>query len=238
MEMSGASSEDKGLRSHRWLLSYKTSSTVIVGRPVDILKDFYIPALQLSVRYDRVAGYFRSSSLAAASQGFSSFVGRQGRMRLIVGADLEPDDVKAILAGDTQRLAAMLNCELDRPESWPENIQNGVTLLAWMVARGHLEVRVAFRVHGETGEPLSIDAVDDGYVHEKWFVLRDEFGSRLYGAGTLNESKTALVLNAENIDVHCDWWGEMDRLRTDKAAEDFENLWAGRCFPYAGNVSA
>lgn len=47
------------------------------------------------------------------------------------------------------------------------NVRNGVTLLAWMVAHGHLEVRVAFRVHGETGEPLTFDAVDDGYVHEK-----------------------------------------------------------------------
>ncbi|MCL6638541.1 MAG: helicase [Firmicutes bacterium] len=216
------------MRARRWLLSFKTSSTIIDSRPVDILKDFYIPALQLAVRYDRVAGYFRSSSLAAASQGFSSFVGRQGRMRLIVGADLEPDDVRAILAGDRERLAARLNHELDRPDSWPEAVQNGVTLLAWMVARGYLEVRVAFRVHGETGEPLPVDAVDDGYVHEKWFVLYDEYGNRLYGAGTLNESKTALVLNAENIDIHCDWWGETDRLRAEKAAGDFENLWAGR----------
>jgi len=228
-ELIGASDpENKGLRSHRWRLSYKTSSTVIDGRPVDILKDFYIPALQLSVRYDRVAGYFRSSSLAAASRGFSSFAGRRGRMRLVVGADLEPDDVRAILAGDRVRLAVLLNGELDRPETWPKNIQNGVTLLAWMVARGRLEVRVAFRIHGETGDPLSIDAVDDGYVHEKWFVLHDEFGDRLYGTGTLNESKTALVLNAENIDVHCDWWGDTDRRRVDEAVEAFENLWAGR----------
>ena len=30
----------------------------------DILHDFYIPALRASVRYDRVAGYFTSTSLA------------------------------------------------------------------------------------------------------------------------------------------------------------------------------
>ncbi|AEG13744.1 helicase domain-containing protein [Desulfofundulus kuznetsovii DSM 6115] len=228
MESTGISSEGKGLRSRRWLLSYKTSSTLIDGRPVDMLHDFYIPALRLAVRYDRVAGYFRSSSLAAASMGFSAFTGRRGKMRLIVGADLEPEDVKAILAGDRERLAARLNGELDRPASWPEGVQNGVTLLAWMVAHGYLEVRVAFRVHKETGEPLPFDAVDDGYVHEKWFVLHDEFGNRLYGAGTLNESKTALILNAENIDIHCDWWGETDRRRVDEAVEAFENLWQGR----------
>lgn len=220
--------EAKGLRSRHWLLSYRTSSTLIDGRPVDMLHDFYIPALSLSIRYDRVAGYFRSSSLAAASQGFSAFVGRQGRMRLIVGADLDPEDVKAILRGDSERLAANLNGELERAGSWPQSVRDGVTLLAWMVAHGRLEVRVAFRVHGETGEPLPFGAVDDGYVHEKWFILQDELGNRLYGAGTLNESRTALVLNAENVDIHCDWWGETDRRRVDEAEEAFERLWNDR----------
>ncbi|MGE5593993.1 MAG: helicase-related protein [Betaproteobacteria bacterium] len=227
-ETMSSSSEARGLRSYPWLLSYRTSSTTIDGRPVDILHDFYVPALRLAVRYDRVAGYFRSSSLAAASQGFSAFVGRQGKMRLIVGADLEPDDVRAILAGDSQRLAARLAGELEQPASWPEGVRNGVTLLAWMVAHGYLEVRVAFRVHKDTGKPLPFDSMDDGYVHEKWFVLHDEFGNRLYGTGTLNESRTALVLNAENIDVHCDWWGEVDRKRVEQAAAAFENLWEGR----------
>jgi hypothetical protein len=59
------------------------------------------------VHDDRVAGYFRSTSIATASQGFSAFVGRQGQTRLIVGADLHPDDVRAIL-----------QCDEDRPQPW------------------------------------------------------------------------------------------------------------------------
>jgi superfamily II DNA or RNA helicase len=175
-----------------------------------------------------VAGYFRSSSLAAASQGFSAFVGHRGKMRLIVGADLDPDDVKAILGGDEQRLSMQLNGQLEQHAAWPEDLQRGVTLLAWMITHGHLEVRVSFRVHGVTGEPLPFTAMDDGYVHEKWFVVQDGEGNRLYGSGTLNESKTALVLNAENIDVHCDWWGEMDCRRLEEAAAAFENFWQGQ----------
>lgn len=220
--------ENRGFRSRPWLLSYRTSTTLIDGRPVDMLHDFYIPALQLATRYDRVAGYFRSTSLAAASQGFSSFVSRKGKMRLIVGADLDPDDVRAILQGDSRRLESRLDEELEQPETWPEQVRNGVTLLAWMVAHGHLEVRVAFRLHKITGEPISFDNVDDGYVHEKWFIMQDEFGNRMYGSGTLNESKTAFVLNAENFDLHCEWRGETDRLRVEEADRDFENLWNGR----------
>ena len=118
--------EEKGLRSRRWLLSYKTSSTIIEGRPVEMLHDFYLPALRLAVSYDRVAGYFRSSSLAAASQGFSAFVGREGRMRLIVGADLDPQDV-----GDPGRRCKTAGHAVESPAGapadWPEE-RNGVTV--------------------------------------------------------------------------------------------------------------
>ena len=73
----------KNFRSFSWQYSHKTSTAAPDRRPVDILHDFYIPALRSSVRYDRVAGYFRSSSLAAASRGFSAFAADGGRMRLV-----------------------------------------------------------------------------------------------------------------------------------------------------------
>jgi hypothetical protein len=215
-----------GLRAVAWRLSYRTSAQKPDGQPVDMLHDFYLPALQRAVLYDRVAGYFRSTSLAAASQGFSTFVGRQGKMRLIVGAELAPEDVQAILQGAEERLAAMLNAELAHPETWPEDVTRGVELLAWMVARGYLEVRVAFRVHAESGAALAIDALDDSYVHMKWAVFADAQGNRLYASGSLNESRTALTRNAENIDVHCDWHGDRDRQRVEEAEQEFDRLWA------------
>ena len=84
--------------------TYRTSSYRETG-PVDILKEFYIPVLNSSVKYDRMAGYFTSSSLAAASQGFSTFTYHSGKLRLIVGSDLRTEDVMAILDGDSQSLA-------------------------------------------------------------------------------------------------------------------------------------
>ena len=81
-------------KDYPWALSYETSGL----KKVSILHDFYIPALKRAEKYDRVAGYFRSSSLAAASQGFSAFVGRGGKMRLIAGADLDEHDVQASIS--------------------------------------------------------------------------------------------------------------------------------------------
>jgi len=215
----------KSLKTRRWQYTYRTSSAEPGARPADILHDFYIPALSLSIRYDRMAGYFRSTSLAAASQGFSAFTATAGKMRLVVGADLNEEDIRAILKGHEDLMARRLNEELEEPGNWPGHVTRGVELLSWMVARGALEVRVAFRIHVETGKPLPFSSAEDGYVHEKWAVFTDEEGNRLYVTGSLNESRTALVMNAENIDVHADWWNEIARQRADDAQAAFENIW-------------
>lgn len=210
---------------YEWQYQYRTSALNQDGKPTDILHDFYIPALTRAVKYDRVAGYFRSTSLAAASQGYTAFLRHGGTMRLVVGADLALEDVAAILKGCRQRLSDCLNAELASPEDWPESVKNGIALLGEMVASGCLEVRVGFRVDNETGGPLAHDSSKGGYVHEKWFVMVDSDGNRLYGNGSLNESRTALTLNSENIDLHCDWRNAENMERTDRAARDFDAFW-------------
>ncbi|WP_291322747.1 helicase-related protein, partial [Desulfonatronospira sp.] len=47
----------------------------------------------------------------------------------------------------------------------------------------------------------------------------------LYVSGSLNESRQALVVNAENIDVHCSWQGEVEMQRTREAQQEFDLLW-------------
>jgi len=236
--MAPMSSQDRQpptFQDYPWRISYRTSSLGQDGKSINILHDFYLPVLRHAVAYDRVAGYFRSTSLAAASQGFSAFVANQGKARLIVGADLAEEDVRAILAfhqvknGDLapvhDPLESSLTAELGDPGAWPDTVQNGVQLLAYFLAAGNLEIRVAFRVHAQTGEPLPFGALNDGYVHMKWGLLRDREDNRIYISGSLNESKTALTLNAENIDVHCDWKGETDLLRVEEAEKEFDSLW-------------
>ncbi|OXS16971.1 helicase [Zobellella denitrificans] len=214
------------LRSYPWELSYSTSDLKDDGSVVNILHDFYIPALQHASRYDRVAGYFSSSSLAIASQGFSQFVNQGGKARFIVGADLHEQDAEAILRGDRQRLEQALVGELAQPSQWPEQVQRGVELLAWMVAHGHLEIRVSVRKHIITGEPLAFDSTVDGYVHEKWAIFSDDNDS-LYVSGSLNESKTALQINAENLELRRPWTNEENAQLVAKKIQTFEQIWRG-----------
>lgn len=216
------------LKQHGWRRRYATSSTDQSGQGRDLLRSFYIPALLRAVKYDRVAGYFRSSALAAASRGFTAILQREGTVRLIAGCDLAPHDVQAILDGNTSRLEQHLEGELDKLDAEPEKVRRGVELLAHMIANGRLEIRVAFRKHAETGEPILLDSSEDGYVHEKWGIVTDAFGHRLSFSGSMNESAAALIRNAENINTLMSWSGESDAQAIGDMCQDFEALWDDR----------
>ena len=213
-------------KDRKWRFSYKTSSVDEQGRPINVLRAFYIPALSRAVTYDRMAGYFRSSALAVASEGYTAILNRkEGHIRLIVGADLDVKDVQAILNGDEQRMTNELLNELKEPENWDEAVQDGVSLLSAMIAAGRMEIRVALRKHSSSGEALAFDDTSDGYVHEKWMVLKDAGGNTIAASGSFNESLTAMKLNAENLDVYCSWNEGTDAERIREYESSFNMAW-------------
>ena len=88
------------LRDHEWQSIYES-------RPergkAHLVKDFYEPALERSRQYDRIAGYFSSTALAAAANGVHALVENDGEMRLIVGTELYESD-RPVLETLTDRL--------------------------------------------------------------------------------------------------------------------------------------
>ena len=65
-----------------------------------ILNDFYIPCLENAITYDRAVGFFSASMLTYAAQGLSKFASNQGKMRLIIGHQVESDEFEAIKRGE------------------------------------------------------------------------------------------------------------------------------------------
>ena len=62
----------------------------------NLLLDFYIPALSGAIKYDRIAGYFCSNTLALASVGIANLIRNGGRIRLIANVILSEEDQNAI----------------------------------------------------------------------------------------------------------------------------------------------
>jgi SNF2 family DNA or RNA helicase len=223
---------DPDLTKRQWRRRYATSNLDPSAAGTDLLRSFYVPALLRTVSYDRVAGYFRSSALAAASRGFTALIQRGGKVRLIAGCDLAPHDIQAILDGNISRLEEHLLGELDHLDDEPERVRLGVELLAHMVAIGHLDIQVAFRRDSNTGEPIKLDNSADGYVHEKWGIFTDAFDNKLGFSGSMNESAAALMRNAENINTLMSWGGQSDSESLEEMSDAFEAMWEDRhpCF--------
>ncbi len=203
------------LRTHDWKLRYSRES----GDP---LTDFYIPALQRCVRYDRKAGFFSSTALSAAARGIAGLIRNGGQMRLLVSAHLTRADVRAINRGyDLRR-----RIQEKALEQWvhPEDTIERERLkgLAWMVAQGTLEIRVAIPVD-ERGDLQ--DIAEDELFHEKVGIFTDAHGNRVAFSGSNNESRPGWLTNRESFNAF--WsWREGDAERIEAELAEFEQLWA------------
>jgi len=206
----------QNLRDHHFKIAY--------GPGDDRLKDFYIPALSCAVRYDRSAGFFSSSALAVAAAGVAHLIANGGRMRLLVGAQLSPDDVKALQGGAD--LAALV---ADRMVSGLEEkvdalARERLAALAWMIREGTLEVRVVLP-KGPDGRPLPADQSRD-YYHPKSGIFTDANGDQVAFSGSINESAQGWEHNYEQFMVYRSWIHAVVPYIT-QVRLDFESLWKG-----------
>jgi ERCC4-related helicase len=194
------------------------------GPADDRLNGFYIPALSVSVRYDRAAGFFSSTALSVAAQGIAKLIQNGGRMRLLVGAELSEEDVEAIRRGAelAERLSSRLLDAFTDPVD--ELQQRRLEALAWMVADGTLEIKVVLP-KGPNGHPLPADQAAD-YYHPKEGIFNDAAGDQLAFSGSVNESRTGWQNNYEQFAVYKSW--DASRPYLMQAVYRFERLWNGQ----------
>ena len=187
----------------------------------DLVKLFYLPALEDAKRYDRLTGYFSAGALTLAARGIEGLVRNEGRMRLIVGCTLEPAEIAAIHEGDELRgkVAGHLRRWPLKPEDGDE--ADALELLAWMVANDHLDVKVAVPTD-EHGRLVSESAL----FHEKTGIIEDASGDRIAWTGSLNETASGWRYNWEKVHVFTSWGP--DRERVEGEERDFKRLWADR----------
>lgn len=188
----------------------------------NLLKIFYIHALGCAVRYDRTTGFFSAETLVAASLGVEELIRNNGRMRLIVGCTLDEEETRAIQKGESLKNtveASLLRSPFNNDDGV---VRDGLELLAWMVAKGYLEVRVAVPCDPATKQPRH------GYAlfHEKAGIIEDKTGDRLVFNGSLNETLSGWTQNWETFHVFRSW--KDDAAHLDEDEKSFQSLWANK----------
>jgi len=200
------------LADHDWLLKYTRDEG-------DLVAVFYQIALACAVRYDRLTGYFTAGALTLAARGIEELIRNRGKMRLVVGCTLGADEVAAIERGESLK-NAIERCMLANPLA-PSNQESidALELLAWMVANGHLEVKVSIPCD-ENRRPTPAE----GIFHEKSGIIEDERGDTVAFTGSNNETPSGWQGNWESFHVFTSW-REPERVGDEES--NFGKIWSG-----------
>lgn len=202
------------LKNYAWKDRYTTCD--------DILDSFYNQALKRSRYYYRIAGYFSSSSIAVACNGFSYFVENGEKIFMIIGNSISASDIDAIRNGKTSKEDLLRKKWSDCLVELKENPwANGrFKALAWLLAHDKLELKIGMNTTSD-GE---IIPSEKSYFHEKIIIFEDYEGNRLHTEGSINETARGWKENRESFSVHRSWI-EGQSGHIDSAKVEFDNLW-------------
>ena len=194
---------------------------------VNLLREFYIPVLQRAQRYDRVAGYFFSSSFVSAAAGISRFIAGGGQIRMLVGAKLTHGDREALLGEVSLDDVLAERLELGEDLAADEVAANRLQVIAWLIREGRLQIRIGVPCD-EKGVPLADGEASDKYFHSKFGILTDGEGDQVVFSGTINESAAGWQKNFENFSAYqstqpVDVWNAYAQ----PLVERFGELWRG-----------
>jgi len=80
-----------------------------------LVDEFYIPVLEQSTKYYRIAGFFSSSSLAIVAKGIEGLVNNGGKMYLLISPELSDEDFRIIQEHGkiTEDISVFSDFELD-----------------------------------------------------------------------------------------------------------------------------
>jgi len=191
----------------------------------DILTDFYLPVLSEATRYDRIAGFFSSSSLALAARGIERLVEGGGSIRILTSPRLSKEDIEC-LSTQTRVQESVSSQLVDAIQQSLEAslVRRGVHMLGALLDIGRLQLRIAVPSGEVLGEELQ--SIAPGLFHQKLGVLHDGDGNVVSFSGSLNETVFGWIHNIEEFKVFRSWeQAELQYVRSDMT--QFEHIWNG-----------
>lgn len=189
----------------------------------DVLWNFYVPVLSNAKTYDRIAGFFSSTSLALAARGLEDFIMNGGTMRLVTCPQLSKRDAEVIKKSVNNLDELLAEKFVSEYSSITSAFQRDhVQALGWMLANGKLEIKIAIiKRDGEICDEKQIE--ESGIMHQKVGILEDRDGNILSFSGSNNESASGWLGNTEEFKVFGSWMGGTPYINED--IKKFKSFW-------------
>lgn len=183
--------------------SYETGSD-----PYKLVNEFYIPALQESIEYCRISGFFNSTSLTIAAKGIEALVNNGRKMKLLISPELSESDFEIIQKHGIESADMFRTFEIG---IMPDD---HLKALAWMLDIGRLEIKIVVpSVHG------------NALFHEKIGFFFDKDGSVLSFSGSINETASGWMKNVEEFKVFRSWIPAQNDEYLQKDLKKFIGYW-------------
>lgn len=200
------------------------------GKPdEDIVGELLIPALSQAVTYQRVAGYFSSSSLAVAAQGIAPMFVGGGKYQLVTSHELVRSDFYSLHDAYQSKQVEddLISSFL---ETWRglQSLEQAlkkkhVEAMLWLMREGRLEVKVVVPFRNQE---MVLDGSTIEKFHPKFGIITDSLGDSIAFAGSANESLNAWIRNLENVMVYKSWLpGQQEYI--EPLASTFTDYWNG-----------
>lgn len=177
---------------------------------------FFSDCLCNAKEFDLMLGFFSSSAISILCDGFAAFLYNGGRMRLIINDILTENDRKAIAAGTGRSILPSFDLsDLKKlKETLSEQDRHFFECLAWLIRNG----RMAFKVVAPS--------TGIGIAHTKCGCFSDGKDKVAFD-GSVNFSRTALVLNMESLTTSCSWDGPSESAKIRDITEEFNRTFSG-----------
>ena len=180
----------------------------------DILNDFYNPALECAVKYDRITGFFSPKVFALAARGFRKCIQNNCKIRIITSVELEPEVYDSLTDDGANSVLENKINEFD-PDLLLDDLQyNYLKLFLYLYNTGQLELKIA------------LVEKNIGIMHEKIGVIYDNTGDAVAFSGSNNETASGWVNNIEEFLVFNNW-DELSFEYFSNRINKFDNYWTG-----------
>lgn len=159
----------------------------------ELLETFYIPVLNESTRYFRIAGYFSSTALMVASRGIEGLVNNNGTMRLLISPEVSEHDYEILKLNQDGNLSESLDIFKDFDLSKFDDSDN-LRLLAWLLANEKLEIKIVVNKNSQKS-----------IFHQKVGIFFDDVGDAISFSGSVNETAKGWLENIEEFKTFRSW---------------------------------
>lgn len=194
----------------------------------NLIREFYIPCLKNSIKYDRAVGFFNSSIFEYIGEGLYPFIKNGGQIRLISGVELSENDINMIREGYEFRKIIENNLAEKVIEIIDKKDLPSIANLSWLIKQNRLDIKICIRdfesdvalLNQYKIKGISINSM----YHEKFGILTDINGNKVAFTGSTNESLNGWIFNFESIETYCSW-NEYDKARVEDREKYFQDLW-------------